>query len=159
MTFTYFISNGTFVKIGRSTNPYWRLKGLQGHFPYKLRMQTFIFHDFEKDFHNRFRDYRRNGEWFVFSPYISTFIKQQHSAFHIWLLRQVDGHDIVSEFARVIQADENFPRYLCMKEDVELYLRKKQSKALSFEQNNALKWTYKDWEKALARYRSENRRR
>lgn len=59
------------VKIGRTTNPISRLKGLQMHCPVPLELLGLAHGEtFEGIYHSRYDDRRRHGEWFelAFNP-------------------------------------------------------------------------------------------
>lgn len=64
----YFITDGTYTKIGKSKNPYKRLKGLQTSNAKTLRcVYIFDIEDYyEKKLHKLFRKYKTNtnSEWF-----------------------------------------------------------------------------------------------
>jgi hypothetical protein len=57
--------NGSF-KIGRSNDPFFRLKQLQTGNPYALRLLLILENKgyIEKDLHNRLSKYKQKGEWF-----------------------------------------------------------------------------------------------
>lgn len=65
---TYFISDGTRVKIGKSENPQQRLNQLQTGSSQLLELLITIDGDFEAQYHNVFQNDRFNGEWFKWSP-------------------------------------------------------------------------------------------
>jgi hypothetical protein len=77
--YVYFIIDGhNHVKIGVSSGKIeGRLSQLQTGNPFKLKMYERIFlnytffldaFDVEKAFHEKFKDYRLEGEWFLFEP-------------------------------------------------------------------------------------------
>jgi hypothetical protein len=63
---TYFIQGEVtrLIKIGRSVDPYARLRDLQKSSPDALRMLAIIDQDYEAILHNRFSKYRVRDEWF-----------------------------------------------------------------------------------------------
>ena len=62
----YFIQNGDFVKIGRTSNIKNRLSQLQVSNPTPLKVLNFIENKghLEKDYHQKYNDFLVNGEWF-----------------------------------------------------------------------------------------------
>ena len=64
--YVYFISSGSFIKIGLAEEPMQRLAALQISNPYQLSIVKSIPGTFktEKDFHRIFSKYRIRGEWF-----------------------------------------------------------------------------------------------
>lgn len=64
----YFIldGSGSYLKIGRSTDPLARLKTIQTSSPGKLRLLLVLpgSNETEKFFHDKFSQHRANGEWF-----------------------------------------------------------------------------------------------
>lgn len=77
-SFVYFIAcdEMDIVKIGFASDPEQRLAGLQTAFPYPLRIAKTIDGDFEKEkeLHEKFKDYRKSGEWFDFNNEIKHYI-------------------------------------------------------------------------------------
>lgn len=77
----YFISDGEFVKIGKSYDPEKRLHGIQTGNPKKLTILKTIKEAGEEGgiytevgLHEKFSSYRVNGEWFEYSDEIKAFI-------------------------------------------------------------------------------------
>jgi hypothetical protein len=62
----YFISNGTYTKIGKADDPYKRIKELQTGCPETLEIKLIIEGDEEKErvLHKALNKYRIRGEWF-----------------------------------------------------------------------------------------------
>jgi uncharacterized protein YozE (UPF0346 family) len=113
---TYFISNGTHVKIGRTYKPVEkRLAALQtaSHLPLEILL---IFDgDREKEFHLKFDAHRTSGEWFLLSPELREFTGAP-GPFFLWLVNQVSRHvhpnDFVSDFAHdAVLGDTCFPKH------------------------------------------------
>lgn len=84
--FVYFVAIGdpypTHVKIGFTRkNPQGRLRELQTGCPYKMRLLGFVFGTVgrEQELHDVLRDDRAEGEWFVYSDYVSLIVKDQLS--------------------------------------------------------------------------------
>lgn len=76
--FVYFITIGepypTHVKVGYTRkNPFGRMRDLQTGCPFKMAMLGFAFgnQQMESELHDVFSHYRKEGEWFEFSDYIS----------------------------------------------------------------------------------------
>ena len=70
-TFVYFITTGKLTKIGKSDNPENRLRIMQTGNGEKLELFTTIQCEtqaqgftMEKELHNKFKKYRKQGEWF-----------------------------------------------------------------------------------------------
>lgn len=81
MKYLYIIGNEVenICKIGISGNPSKRLKQLQTGCPYKLTILAVVGsfdYESEKNLHNRYKDYRLNGEWFRIKGEIRTIIEQ-----------------------------------------------------------------------------------
>ena len=72
--FIYYISDGTYVKIGIATNPVSRFSAIQSSNPRELTVLKLIPTQYaekdEKYFHKSFDKYRVRGEWFVLSSEI-----------------------------------------------------------------------------------------
>lgn len=63
----------TRVKIGKSVNPWTRLKALQTGFPLKLELYfCSISHD-EREVHEKFKHLRVSGEWFEYTDEIKKY--------------------------------------------------------------------------------------
>ena len=62
---TYFITDGVFLKIGKSYNVDLRLKVLQTGNPTKLKVVFIVNSDVESLFHTHFKDFRCVCEWFA----------------------------------------------------------------------------------------------
>ena len=75
----YFIDNGDFVKIGRSTNTAKRLATLQCASPYDLKIILVVTggYDKEQELHERFAHLRHRGEWFKKGPELLQFIEEE----------------------------------------------------------------------------------
>ncbi len=63
---TYFIQSGSAgaIKIGISGDPRRRMADLQTAHPEKLRLLGILEGDCERELHKRFKDHRKEGEWF-----------------------------------------------------------------------------------------------
>lgn len=74
----YFIQGGDFIKIGFSTNPMARLRGLRTACPFDLKLLADIpgSKDDELQIHRMFADLHVRGEWFRNDARILAFIKQ-----------------------------------------------------------------------------------
>lgn len=61
--------NEKYIKIGRSKNPYKRLKGIQTGCPYDLRIKFLARGGplVESVFHKRLKDFHKAGEWFHYN--------------------------------------------------------------------------------------------
>lgn len=73
---TYFIKMDNMVKIGKSIHPEKRLKALQTNNPSKLILLYTTNKFNESEIHNKFYEYRTQGEWYQFSDEIKQFIDQ-----------------------------------------------------------------------------------
>jgi len=65
--YTYFIRNNinNLVKIGRSENPFKRVKEISGQVNFvKLELESYIQGDYEKTLHKYYSKLRKEGEWF-----------------------------------------------------------------------------------------------
>lgn len=98
---TYFISNGTSIKIGRATHPHKRIKVFQTASPVKLVLLTTFEGNREAEFHRIFAEYREQGEWFNLKGF----------TFPLWLLTQVDRDDFVGDIAQEVKEDRHFPYF------------------------------------------------
>ena len=80
--FTYFIQGHplTPVKIGRARDVADRLRSLQTGSPITLRVLLTLDGDREAELHERFREWRFQGEWFLWCPAIQDFIRQNSAA-------------------------------------------------------------------------------
>lgn len=85
--FVYFIGIGapyvTHVKIGfTAKDPIARMANLQTGCPFKMTMLGYVFGStgYEQELHRVLEDDRCEGEWFVFSDYVSTIVSGQLSA-------------------------------------------------------------------------------
>jgi hypothetical protein len=75
--YIYFVRMSTFVKIGFTTDVAARMKAIQTSSPEKivlLRIERGHVED-ERVFHQRFRKYRANGEWFTLQGWLAAFLK------------------------------------------------------------------------------------
>lgn len=115
---TYFISDGYFIKIGKSAQLVTRLAALQASFPRPLLLLCILPGDREYELHQRFKAYRKNGEWFFPVYEIYQFIfnhggSVQHGKtalpFRIWLRSQLEEESDIGELARAAEADPHFP--------------------------------------------------
>lgn len=74
--YVYFITDGEFIKIGISVNPWKRLSSIQTGHPKKLRIAAIFKGGREEEFqlHGRFAEYRAHGEWFNFCGAIRQYL-------------------------------------------------------------------------------------
>jgi hypothetical protein len=74
----YFISDGTAIKIGVSTDPSRRVKGLQTSHHRQLQVLATIPGGYEKEaeLHGIFASTRLAGEWFEDTPELRAYISQ-----------------------------------------------------------------------------------
>lgn len=81
--YVYFIPEreGSNVKIGYSKDPIARVKQLQTGHPTKLGLDGYFYYEDEEkariaesNFHHKFSEYRKTGEWFEYSEEIKQFI-------------------------------------------------------------------------------------
>lgn len=90
--YTYLISNGAAVKIGRTTNVRQRLTSLQGAQHAKLELLAIIEGDIEQELHIKFRTLRLAGEWFAFAREIEDFVsnlrKERYGAWMVTILEK-----------------------------------------------------------------------
>lgn len=75
--YTYFVSNGSSVKIGRTDNVPARLRTLQTSSSKKLQVLLVLDRDCEKELHQAFAGFRTSGEWFAFSKDFHDFFHRQ----------------------------------------------------------------------------------
>ena len=75
---TYFIFDGSLVKIGRSQNPNKRLQSLQTAHHRPLTLLLELEGDRENELHQRFHAHRRQGEWFDYAEEIKSFLLDPH---------------------------------------------------------------------------------
>jgi hypothetical protein len=75
--YTYFVHSPGLnaVKIGKSARPLKRLCAIQGGIPDVLQILGILDGDREFEFHNRFDEYRKTGEWFSLGPKLADFLK------------------------------------------------------------------------------------
>lgn len=97
--YTYFISNGAAVKIGKTINVSHRLLSLQTSSPIPLFVIMSLEGDLEKYYHTLYAPYRLLGEWFSFG-----------AGYYLWLVHQIHRDDLVGDFARDAKDDRYFPR-------------------------------------------------
>jgi len=69
---TYFISDGSSIKIGRSTNPLKRLRSLQTAHHTPLSLVLTLDGDREQEFHTRFAKDKHRGEWFAIQCFLAS---------------------------------------------------------------------------------------
>ena len=85
---TYFISNGIYVKIGKTQDVAARLKSLQTGSPVPLRLLGYVSGDREQEFHHKYANHRLRGEWFSLPD-----------SFICWLLTQIGRDDWIGDLA------------------------------------------------------------
>lgn len=112
---TYFISDGTLVKIGKSQNPTRRLSGFQTAHSKTLKLLLVLPHDREKEFHTRFKPNHVRGEWFELSYDIRKFLAEQSGEllrmpFSVWLAAQKTKQTDIGRLAVIVAADRQFPK-------------------------------------------------
>lgn len=112
---TYFISNGTHIKIGKTGKPIeTRLVALQtgSHIP--LTVLRVVDGDREREFHLKFSSSRVLGEWFALSPELCK-AANVPGPFFLWLAardaNREHPNDFASDFTHDAVRDENFPKY------------------------------------------------
>lgn len=76
-SYTYFVCQGDFVKIGATSNPERRINGLQTGFPDPLEVLVVVHSNVisESQGHLRFAHLRASGEWFRAEPELLDFIE------------------------------------------------------------------------------------
>lgn len=74
----YFVRDGDFVKIGYSVDVLARIKTLQTSTTRELRLIHYVpgRQSDEAAFHRRFKEYRRQGEWFVLAGELAEFLSE-----------------------------------------------------------------------------------
>lgn len=97
--YTYIISDGRAVKIGKTKNVAGRLKSLQTASPTTLYLLASFEGDREKELHTLYAQHRLRGEWFSLS-----------GGFFFWLMCQTEREDRVGTLARDARDDEHFPK-------------------------------------------------
>jgi hypothetical protein len=97
--FVYFIRDGEYIKIGRTTNIKQRMSGLQGHNPRPLELLASVvaLSSLEPTLHFKFRHLRIRREWFRAEPDLLAFIAAINSGADIRTL--VTWADTVARFA------------------------------------------------------------
>lgn len=123
---TYFISDGTLVKIGRSVDPLRRLATFQTSSPEKLKIVLTLDGDRELDLHQRFAEFRVRGEWFRPSVEMLSFIASNGGeklgiSFWCWISSQTHRRDALGRFALIVLSDKAFPRGILHLDDVHCY--------------------------------------
>lgn len=98
---TYFISDGEWIKIGRSRNVLNRLKDLQSVTPRKLVLLRVIEGDYERRFHTMYAKYRVQGEWFKM-PLAEDFMLFAAIRFH-------DEESFAGDLVRDAMQDRRWP--------------------------------------------------
>ena len=87
-SFVYFMQDGNHIKIGKSNNPFRRLKGVQTGNPRKvelLRIVPTLSPKYEEAFWKKcFEEYRVRGEWFVLSEPMWEFLVTGYLPNSIW---------------------------------------------------------------------------
>jgi len=78
----YFISDGEFVKIGRSENPLLRFYNIQGANPKKLEILHIVECN-ESIFHILFGKYKHRGEWFKIEGELKEFLFNEKMFYEI----------------------------------------------------------------------------
>lgn len=75
--YLYVISNGQAYKIGKTTDPWERLRTLQAASPCKIRLLCAVpaHASLEPAIHKHFADSRLEGEWFAVSPELDAFVR------------------------------------------------------------------------------------
>ena len=78
----YFVTAGSAVKIGRTTDMQSRLRYIQGHNHERVVVAVLLEGEGwrERDYHRRFKAYRLHGEWFKLSPEIRKVIEELRNA-------------------------------------------------------------------------------
>jgi len=105
--YVYFIcdARSRYVKIGVSSNPWWRVVDLQAGSPLKLKIAHLFRFDrredafaWEDSAHQYFAEYWRHGEWFDFGTNIKAYLAECKEGIHNGSLptppcttKQVDG--------------------------------------------------------------------
>lgn len=87
---TYFISDGTRLKVGKSRNPVERLAQLQTASSKKLTLLVTLDGDYELAFHGIFRDARTQGEWFEIDWRLKEFLTLTTNDERLNFLRDID---------------------------------------------------------------------
>ena len=85
---TYLISDGTYVKIGKSDNIQQRFGSIQTHHPLPLMVVLIVDRDVERELHQRFSKYKKRGEWYLLSQEIYNFIRGSN-----WKPRESMGYE------------------------------------------------------------------
>lgn len=73
---TYFITDGTYVKIGITQDIQKRIAQIQTGNPKKLTLVHLIDDDLERYYHDKFKKYRVSGEWFLYNNQIKKHIQK-----------------------------------------------------------------------------------
>jgi len=112
---TYFISDGTLVKIGKSENAEARLLHFQTSHAQHLKLLLVLSEDREQELHKKFAAYHKRGEWFWLSNDIEDFIvgynpQYQRRTFHAWIISRHKQPDAIGRLAREILKDPYYPR-------------------------------------------------
>jgi len=74
-TYTYFIQQNNWVKIGSSTDPIRRAESLSHYTPHKTHLLYYTAQVTESDMHKKFQSLRTKGEWFSYTQEIKTYIQ------------------------------------------------------------------------------------
>ncbi|MHA1277144.1 MAG: GIY-YIG nuclease family protein [Candidatus Helarchaeota archaeon] len=74
--YTYFISDGTAIKIGKSEDPLARLRGIQTGNPRELKLLGVSKKLTETEFHEKFKKELIRGEWYNQTPEILLFCEE-----------------------------------------------------------------------------------
>lgn len=111
----YFISNGTYTKIGKADDPEKRLKELQTGCPEKLEIKLVIDggEDKEKMLHKALNKYRYRGEWFQINFKYNEELIEEILYFHRKLNREKrvkrkNTHSIISEKIELLKKENKF---------------------------------------------------
>ena len=77
-TFVYFARCGSFVKIGVSNNPRWRVWSFQGSNPYEIELIGMAKGDakLERALHRRLEEFRHRYEWFRLTAEVEAVIAE-----------------------------------------------------------------------------------
>ena len=102
MIYTYFITDGVNIKIGRSKDPKKRLASLQTGYPTRLEILSVVRGDCEADCHELLKDHRLGGEWFDMSALLKSF--------YLWcVVTHSFTNDIRGDLAQDMREDRTFP--------------------------------------------------
>jgi len=116
---TYLFKSGEYLKIGRSTDVYKRLRMVRTMNPIPVELLAVVDNDIERELHKLFAPHRVNGEWFFFRQQIvdvfQSYQEQPGKQPNEYDLIELPGDAIEAVFRRVYFATSVSKESICGK--------------------------------------------